>query len=77
MSVEKYVMLLDKFYEEESWYEKGRIAAEMYSLKYGVDPQDLKEDILSGKLDDDRSATAREMDRGGVAWCDEQLAARS
>lgn len=70
---------LDKFTETESFYEKGRIAAEMYSWLHQLSPADVKAEILKsagadkdhfdGIVPEDRL----EMDRGGLAWCDEQL----
>lgn len=65
---------LDKFQAAESYYEKGRIAAELYSWLHQLPPAGVKAEILlcadvdTELPDEDR----KEMDRGGIAWCDEQ-----
>ena len=68
---------LDKFAAAEGFYEKGRVAAELYAYLHGVSPAGVKAEILrcaaqdigSDLPDEDR----KEMDRGGIAWCDEQV----
>lgn len=69
---------LDKFDSAESYYEKGRIAAEMYCYLHSSTPKDMKIEILRCTAHDTEEGNEpteerKEMDRGGIAWCNEQL----
>ena len=78
LTIEERGEYIEKFKEAETYYEKGRIAAEMWCRINDQDPLLLRAEILSNNEDSGNSPENRkELDRGGIAWCDEQLAARS
>lgn len=78
LSREEYEVYINNFKAAETYYEKGRIAAEMWCQINGQDPLLLRAEILSNNEDCGNDPEDRkELDRGGIAWCDEQLAARS
>lgn len=70
---------LDRITDAETHYEKGRIAAEMYCWLHHVSPASVKAEIERSAREDAENPDVigiedrKEMDRGGLAWCVEQL----
>lgn len=77
LTIEERGEWIEKFKAAETYYEKGRIAAEMYHLQKDLDPLLLRAEILTNNEHGVQTDERKEIDRGGIAWCDEQLAARS
>lgn len=70
---EKAMEILEVARSSETDYDKGYHGAKLWCLIHDKTPEELKAEIKAAPVEQQHD----EFDRGGIAWCDEQIALRS